>query len=248
MSKIHNPDTGRMVSVSGVIGKKLLKLNLNSETSNDDDFPLVRSSGDYKNKVKIIPISEIKSKLLEAIDVNDDISDTKLVDEMVDAFGMETNDYFTHYEIFVFATELDKKSEAYNCKISKKGINHAAIRLLSTNGNYYTIEWGMLKSVWEIEFDSVVQSDSYWYDHQGQENGKIKQDIWKGCRAIYGKINKKITADRVATHAIQWSIKLGSKGGNGKTSYPYNCRGYVDSFLVSVLKMGVIDWVGEGMF
>lgn len=244
--KIYNPKTGRMVSKTGVIGRQILKSQNSDMMDTSEDINInEKLPGDYQNQVSVIPISKINQKLYSTLDVGDvDINTNhNLYKEIINRFGLENEDTFINYEIYVFGTELDKKSSAYNCKLSNKGINHAAIRLLGSNGQYYTIEWGDVTSDWEIEFDPITQSNSYWYEHNTNINGKKKVSIWKGCRVLHGDIN--ISAHDVAEHAIKWKIELGSRG---KSSYPFNCRGYVDSFLVTVLKLGIIDWVGEGLF
>lgn len=246
--KIYNPKTGRMVSKTGVIGKQLLKSQNSDDNMMDtsEDINInEKLPGDYQNQVSIIPISKISPKLYSTLDVDDvDISrNHHLSTEIINQFGLDDDDTFVKYEIYVFGTELDKKSSAYNCKLSHKGINHAALKLLGSNGQYYTIEWGNITSDWETEFDPISQSDSYWYEHSSINKGKKSTSIWKGCRVLHGNIN--ISAQEVADHAIKWNLELGNRG---KSTYPFNCRGYVDSFLVTVLKTGIIDWVNEGLF
>jgi hypothetical protein len=64
-----------------------------------------------------------------------------------------------------------------------------------------------------------------------KNNFSYKGETWNGCSILNKKFKKPIKFKKIAEHAVKWRKEIG-KGGQ----YPRNCRGYVDSFIVSILK------------
>lgn len=130
------------------------------------------------------------------------------------------------YEIFAYGSGLSSKSGVNKCGI--ENVSHAVIRLIDENDNINSIEWGepSEKNMSVVSHDIRV---GHHYTHKGGNS-------WFGCRIARGEINPPINFKKVAKHAIIWKNNF-----TASKNYPNNCRGYVDSFLVSVVQTGVID-------
>ncbi len=257
MSKILNPDTNRYVLRDGKIGRNILEKSPRSKSpkkrKSSKKSPKKRKSSKKRKSPKFSPKKspEVSPKLLSELNVNnvklrpedkvehdeDDSYSPKELDtyykytqEQMDIYYnfLHPKDKIIGFEIISLGFRSPEK--IYNNEKGKKQIDdiyHAVLRFKFTDNSFLNFEWGEISSKLEAS-----KNDLYTHGN------------WVGFVLLQKKLKKPISGKDIVEHAIKW--KIINKGREG--SYPRNCRGYVDSFLVSVLGekpigKDKIDWI-----
>lgn len=241
--KIINPETGRYVYKTGSVGKKILE-TLKSPKSKSPKFkspiksPKFKSPIKYPKKTFIKKKSErISPKKINELDVNNiklnrspSSKDSKDLDILYSYIHDE--DKVTNVKIIVFGNKNpEKKYKKGKCDLDD--VAHAVLRFTvptPIGDEYYDIEWGNISG-------NITSLGDGKFDYNERS--------WNGCILSNKTLKKPIKFKIIAEHAVKWKKSIG-KGGQ----YPKNCRGYVDSFLVSVLKEKPLgadqdDWLSE---
>lgn len=131
---------------------------------------------------------------------------------------------FISYEIMGFGQ--DAKEDRYGCHIEE--FAHAVIRFEGEDGYIYMFETGNLTNPMTVRKIPIYPRGTSYQELQN----------WKGCTIAQGKIRKRVTLGDIINASENWKKYCVGRS----TTYPYNCRGYVDYIVRDVLNKPTIDW------